>query len=371
MPIDPTKIIDFLKIIGGLKDLERFRGQFFWKDYEQRARYESVADHTWRMAILLMLVEKHLSQPIDISKSLKMVLVHDIAEVIAGDLSPLGSDGTGNDSHLHNKEAAKSKHENELAAAKEIFSKLPTEQGKELFDLWLECEKQESFETKVVKALDKIEGKLQAAEYLKGLMYEKHLDFCLKYGTEKYDVDPAIKELDLAVNAEISKNYREFKKITQSLNSSKTLPLEIFYTYFSPYTGHTIEIDGVTFPTVEHAYQCARYTDPKIIEEIRAAKSAVKSWEISSKYKQFQIGDFKNEEHKLTVMKKLMELKTAQHDDVRKALVDSGNLKIVKHIVSGPPGDGFWDDGEDGKGHNHMGRMWMEIRDTLISPASF
>ncbi len=146
----------------------------------------------------------------------------------------------------------------------------------------------------------------------------------------------------------------------------KTLPLEIFYIYFSPYTAHAIEIDGVIYPSVEHAYQCQRYTDQKIIAEIIAAKSPVKAWEVSSKYKQFQIPEFKKEEHKLKVMKKLMTLKAEQHDDVRKALIDSGDLMIVKHIVTPPPGDGFWDDGEDGKGLNHIGRMWMEIRTYLL-----
>lgn len=145
----------------------------------------------------------------------------------------------------------------------------------------------------------------------------------------------------------------------------KNLPLEIFYTYFSPYTGHAIEIDGVVYPTVEHAYQCARYTDKKIIEEIRAARSAVKAWEISTKYKPTQIPEFKKDEHRLAVMKKLMRLKAKQHADVRQALIDSGDMKIVKHIVTSPPGDGFWDDGEDGTGLNHMGRMWMEIRGEL------
>ena len=65
-------------------------------------------------------------------------------------------------------------------------------------------------------------------------------------------------------------------------------------------------------------------------------------------------------------MKKLIRLKTEQHKDVRKALIDSNDLKIVKHVVTYPPGDGFWDDGEDGKGLNHIGKMWMEMRGELI-----
>ncbi len=143
------------------------------------------------------------------------------------------------------------------------------------------------------------------------------------------------------------------------------LPLEIFYIYFSPYTAHAIEIDGVVYPTVEHAYQCQRYTDSVIIEEIRNAHSSVKAWEISCKYKHLQIPEFKDKEYKLKTMKSLMVLKCEQHEEVRKALLDSGDLKIIKHIVTYPPGDGFWDDGVDGKGLNQIGLMWMEIRESL------
>ena len=144
---------------------------------------------------------------------------------------------------------------------------------------------------------------------------------------------------------------------------TKTLPLEIFFIYFSPYTAHAIEINGVIYPTVEHAYQCLRYEDEKIINEIKNARSPVQAWEISTKYKHLQIPTFR--EHKLETMKILMRAKTDQHKEVRKTLLDSGDLQIVKHITTYPPGDGFWDDGEDGKGLNHMGRIWMELRDEL------
>lgn len=146
-------------------------------------------------------------------------------------------------------------------------------------------------------------------------------------------------------------------------------PLEKFYIYFSPYTAHAIEIDGQVYPTLEHAYQCARYTDPKIKDEIRSARSPVLAWGVSSKYKHLQVPEFRQEAHKLTVMKDLMRLKAAQHEEIRKALKDSGDLLIVKHIVTYPPGDGFWDDGEDGTGLNHIGRMWMEVREEILKNA--
>lgn len=143
----------------------------------------------------------------------------------------------------------------------------------------------------------------------------------------------------------------------------KNLPLEIFAIYFSPYSAHAIEIDGVVYPTVEHAYQCKRYIDPAIIEEVRSARSPMLAWKISATHKHNTVADFA--ERKLEIMKDLMRIKVAQHADVRQALIDSKDLNIVKHITTAPPGDGFWDDGEDGTGLNHMGRMWMEIRDEI------
>src|SRR5690606_19600213 len=99
-------------------------------------------------------------QPIDFKKAMKMLLIHDIPEMIAGDPSPLGTDGSGQDSHAYNQSKADEKFDREKAAAQEIFNKLPKDQAEELFELWLEFENQSSFEARVVKAIDKLEGKL-------------------------------------------------------------------------------------------------------------------------------------------------------------------------------------------------------------------
>lgn len=209
--MDINKVFSFIKTMQGLKEVERFKGQFFWKDYGRKKEYESVADHTWRMVMILVIIEPYLSKPINFTKTIKMALIHDIPEIIAGDSSPLGSDGTGNDAHLYNKKAADEKYEKENDAAKKIFFELSNDQGQELYDLWLEHEKQETFESKVVKALDKLEGKLQAAEYTKGVMFEKHLEFSLKYGEELFDIDPVFDKLNNLVREEFTKNYKEFK----------------------------------------------------------------------------------------------------------------------------------------------------------------
>lgn len=140
---------------------------------------------------------------------------------------------------------------------------------------------------------------------------------------------------------------------------------EWFAVYFSPYTAHAIEVEGVVYPTVEHAYQCARYADESIREEIRKQPSPVKAWETSTKYKHLQIPEFKKADYKRAVMKSFMRARALQHQDVLTALLETGSKQIVKHITTYPPGDGYWDDGQHGEGQNEMGKIWMELREEL------
>lgn len=135
----------------------------------------------------------------------------------------------------------------------------------------------------------------------------------------------------------------------------------IFSLFFSPFTAHAIEYEGVVYPTVEHAYHALRYNESVIREEIRNARSPYLAWSISQKHKSHQRPDFP--ERKVMVMKELCRLKVKQHVDVRESLLRTGTQRIVKHIVAGPRSDGFWDDGGDGSGKNTTGIIWMELRD--------
>lgn len=141
------------------------------------------------------------------------------------------------------------------------------------------------------------------------------------------------------------------------------LPDSIFITYFSAYSAHQIEFKGGLYPTVEHAYHCQRYSDPAIIEEIRAARSPRKAWEISQKYKAGQLLGFGD--RKAEVMEELNRAKLAQHEDIQRALLASGDTPIIKRWVTGSPPDGFWDDGSDGAGRNEVGKIWMRLREEL------
>lgn len=207
---DIQKIFAFTTYIGKFKKMERFVGQFFWRDYPKIDRYDSNADHTWRMAMILTVIEPKLAHSIDFKKAMQMLLIHDIPEIIAGDASPLGSDGTGNDSHAYNEAASLQKFESEKSAAFEIFNKLGETQAKELYNLWMEYERQDSFEAKVVKAIDKFEGKLQASEYRQGSWFKDHFAWTLAYGKEAFIVDPALQELMDVLAQDMEDNYEEF-----------------------------------------------------------------------------------------------------------------------------------------------------------------
>jgi ribA/ribD-fused uncharacterized protein len=145
--------------------------------------------------------------------------------------------------------------------------------------------------------------------------------------------------------------------------TEQTVSQDIFITYFSAYSAHAIEYEGTRYPTVEHAYHCQRYGDQKIVREILESSSPLKAWRVSQKYKHLQSAEFP--ERKVGIMSELCRAKVRQHDDVRRALAETGKKMIVKHITTGPKADGFWDDGTDGKGKNVSGKIWTEIRESL------
>ena len=119
-------------------------------------RHESVAEHTWRMSLMALLVAPHLDTELDVERLLKMVIVHDLVEAIAGDIPvfDLIADST----------ARTLKHQREVDAMAEIVDMLPDINGEEINLLWSEFESSSTVEAKVAKALDKLEAQIQHNE---------------------------------------------------------------------------------------------------------------------------------------------------------------------------------------------------------------
>jgi putative hydrolases of HD superfamily len=114
-------------------------------------RQESVAEHTWRMSLMAMLLQEHLTQPIDILKVMKMITIHDINEAYVWDTPAFLAH------HAEQKEQ-------ESKNMKDMWKRFPWATMQEIISLRNEFEEQNTDESKFVKALDKIEVRIQHNE---------------------------------------------------------------------------------------------------------------------------------------------------------------------------------------------------------------
>jgi len=107
-------------------------------------RFENDAEHSWHVAIMALVFEKYAAADVNIERVVKMLLIHDVVEIDAGD------------TYIYGDSDPQEQFEKELAAAKRIFGLLPTEQADELLALWQEFEARESADAKFAKAIDRL-----------------------------------------------------------------------------------------------------------------------------------------------------------------------------------------------------------------------
>ena len=138
-----NKILSFLSFSERLKIEMRH-------SWLSNGRRESVAEHTWQMALMAILLHHYLKDPINISKMLKMILIHDLVEGEVGDIP-----------FFEESERSNCKVDRENQAIKNIRASLPNKIGQEIFDLWHEFEDRTSSEAKFAKALDNLEVQIQ------------------------------------------------------------------------------------------------------------------------------------------------------------------------------------------------------------------
>ena len=137
-------------------DNERIRKQFeFIKEIDKeklikRRNYisdgvtrENDAEHAWHMAMMAILLSEYSDEPIDVLKTVTMILAHDLVEIKAGD------------TYAYDEQAKQSQREREMEAADAIFSMLPEDQGKKLRALWDEFEEGQTAEARFANAMDR------------------------------------------------------------------------------------------------------------------------------------------------------------------------------------------------------------------------
>lgn len=136
-------ILDFMALAERLKCELRH-------SWLSSGRQESVAEHSWQMALMAMLMHRHLEVPVDLGKTLKMILTHDLVEAEVGDVP-----------YFDRSERRALKAERERGAIELIRSRLGGAIGQELHDLWYEYEHKETAEARFAGALDHLEVQVQ------------------------------------------------------------------------------------------------------------------------------------------------------------------------------------------------------------------
>jgi len=170
----PAALARFLRRVGRLKTLPRTG----WLDRGvSPAEAESVADHTFRVALLAWLAAHDADDPtLDPDRVLKLALVHDLAEAVTGDPTPYDPTALPADPnarrafldgrHRRDPTRAAAKRAAEDAAVADLLADLPPALAAELADLWRELVAGASPAARFVKQADKLETFLQSREYL-------------------------------------------------------------------------------------------------------------------------------------------------------------------------------------------------------------
>ena len=133
------KQIEFIFEVDKLKRILR---QSILTDGKKR---ENDAEHSWHISLMAILLSEYSNEDIDVLRVIKMLLIHDIVEIDAGD------------TYCYDKEGHNDKREREEKAAKRIFGMLPKDQCDDMISLWEEFELMETAESKYAASLDRLQ----------------------------------------------------------------------------------------------------------------------------------------------------------------------------------------------------------------------
>ncbi|MDP7978691.1 HD domain-containing protein [Bacillus sp. WLY-B-L8] len=134
------QIIEFLRIIDKFKLIERKT------KVSHSSRHENNAEHTWHMCMFALLLYKEIGEKINLERALKLILIHDLGEIYAGD------------TYAHDSFARINKKQREEEAIQKLLNELPNELELEFHELWNEYEANETKKARFVQAIDKMQA---------------------------------------------------------------------------------------------------------------------------------------------------------------------------------------------------------------------
>jgi putative hydrolase of HD superfamily len=124
-------------------------------------RPENDAEHSWALCLFVMTLAEHSNAPIDVLRVIKMLLIHDIVEIDAGD------------TFAYDTARLVDQHEREAAAATRIFGLLPSDQSAEFRALWDEFEDRQTPDARFAHAIDRCQAMLLNC-LSKGVTWSRH-----------------------------------------------------------------------------------------------------------------------------------------------------------------------------------------------------
>lgn len=151
-----------------LIEIDKVKGIFRRSYITDGSRQENDAEHSWHLGIMAILLSDYIEEDINIYNVIKMVLIHDLVEIYAGDTFAFD-----NNSKI-------GKSEREFDAATKLFELLPKDQAVEFKSLWIEFETMNTREAEYANMLDRLQPLI--------LNYVFDDGSWKKYGVTKVDV---------------------------------------------------------------------------------------------------------------------------------------------------------------------------------------
>lgn len=134
-----------LKDIDFIVELDKMKSVLRQTSLIDNSKRENDAEHSWHISVMALVLAEYANEKIDICKVIKMLLVHDLVEIYAGD------------TFCYDKQANMNKRERELKAADKIFGMLDEDKGSELRRLWEEFEEMKTKEAIFAASMDRLQ----------------------------------------------------------------------------------------------------------------------------------------------------------------------------------------------------------------------
>lgn len=186
---DPTVILNFVAYAEKLKTLGRHS---YTSNPE---RQESVAEHSWMLCLLATLLFHEIEVEVDQLRVLKMLIVHDLVEVLAGDIPAF----------VKLDMAEQDVYQRERDALDKITQELPQEMRREIIALWEEFEACSTPEARVATAIDKVEAAIQHNLTDIRTWSQEDYDYQPYFRNELFDFDPYIRQFKDQVDLDTMK----------------------------------------------------------------------------------------------------------------------------------------------------------------------